>query len=184
MSAPTALLDACTLVPIRLTSCLLSLAEAGLFVPLWSEGILEEVERNLPRLKGMDPEKARWRVVAVKEAFGDEASVEGYEDLVPRLTCHPKDRHVLAAAVAGGADVLVTFNIKDFPQDSVDPHGVAVLHPDEFLTALLDHQPKAVTEVLRADAARYRRPPTTLAEYLDGLRVTVPRFAHRVAALG
>ena len=95
MSAPTVLLDACTLVPIRLTSCLLSLAEAGLFVPLWSEEILEEVERNLPRLKGMDSEKARRRVVAIREAFGDEAAVEGYEDMVPRLSCHPKDRHVL-----------------------------------------------------------------------------------------
>ena len=61
MSAPTVLLDACTLVPIRLTSCLLSLAEAGLFVPLWSEEILEEVERNLPRLKGMDSASIRRR---------------------------------------------------------------------------------------------------------------------------
>lgn len=184
MSAPTALLDACTLVPIRVTSCLLSLAEAGLFVPLWSEGILEEVERNLPRLKGVDPNKARRRVAAIKEAFGDEASVEGYEDMVPRLTCHLKDRHVLVAAIAGGVDVLVTFNIKDFPPDSVEPHGVVVLHPDEFMTALLDHQPEVALDVLRSDAARYRRPQTTLAEYLDGLRVTVPRFADRVAELG
>ena len=184
MSAPTVLLDACTLVPIRLTSCLLSLAEAGLFVPLWSEEILEEVERNLPRLKGMDSEKARRRVVAIREAFGDEAAVEGYEDMVPRLSCHPKDRHVLAAAIVGGADVLATFNLQDFPLESVEPHGVVAMHPDSFLTTLLNHEPEAILEVLRADAARYRRPPTTLAEYLNGLQATVPRFADRVAGLG
>ena len=58
------------------------------------------------------------------------------------------------------------------------------LHPDNFLTTLLNHEPEAILEVLRADAARYRRPPTTLAEYLNGLQTTVPRFADRVAGLG
>ena len=101
MSGPVVLLDACTLVPIRLTSCLLSLAEAGLLTPLWSDEILNEVERNLPKLKLMTPDRAKQRVAAMRDAFDEEASVDGYDDLIPRLTCDPKDRHVLAAAIAG-----------------------------------------------------------------------------------
>lgn len=120
MSAPAVLLDACTLVPIRLASCLLALAEAGLLAPLWSDEILDEVERNLPKLKAMTPQKAKQRIGAMRDAFDDEACVDGYEDLVPQLTCDEKDRHVLAAAIAGGAGILLTFNLKDFP---LLPHG-------------------------------------------------------------
>ncbi len=137
MTSPAVLLDACTLVPIRLTSCLLSLAEAGLLTPLWSDEILDEVERNLPKLKGMTVDKAKRRVDAMRAAFDDEASVGDYQSLVPQLECDPKDRHVLAAAIIGGADVLLTFNVKDFPAESTQPYGVSVKHPDEFLTVLL-----------------------------------------------
>lgn len=111
MTSPAVLLDACTLVPIGLSSCLLSLAEAGLLTPLWSDEILDEVERNLPKLKGMTVDKAKRRVDAMRAAFDDEASVGDYQSLVPQLEC----RHLLAAAIIGGADVLLTFNVKDFP---------------------------------------------------------------------
>ncbi|WP_203567217.1 PIN domain-containing protein [Aestuariimicrobium ganziense] len=177
MSAPVVLLDACTLVPIRLTSCLLSLAEAGLIAPLWSDEILDEVERNLPKLKGMTHERATQRVAAMREAFDDEASVDGYQELIPRLSCDPKDRHVLAAAVHGGADVLLTFNVKDFPPESTESFALSVEHPDSFLASLLVEQRDRVLEVLREDALRNRRPPTTVAEYFAGLAATVPTFA-------
>lgn len=177
MSAPLVLLDACTLVPIRLTSCLLCLAEAGLLTPLWSDEILNEVERSLPKLKGMTPDRAKQRVAAMRDAFDEEASVDRYNDLIPRLTCHPKDRHVLAAAIAGGADVLLTFNLKDFPPATAEPHGVSIQHPDRFLTLLLAEHRKGVLDALRLDASRYRQPPVSITQYLAALTPTVPMFA-------
>lgn len=177
MSVPVVLLDACTLVPIRLASCLLALAEAEALTPLWPDRILDEVERNLPSLKGVTAEAARRRVAGMRDAFDDEASVVGYEALVPFLTCDPKDRHVLAAAIVGGADVLLTFNLKDFPAASVGPHAVEVQHPDAFLTLLLADNCEGVLDAVRTEVARYRNPAMTPAQYLRALAVTVPTFA-------
>jgi hypothetical protein len=95
VSGSIAVLDACVLVPIRLATTLLWLAEAGLFQPLWSEPILDEVQKNLPKL-GVPPQKAARRVTLMREAFGAEALIEGFDDLISDMTCDPKDRHVLA----------------------------------------------------------------------------------------
>lgn len=116
LSGPTAVLDACALVPIRLATTLLWLAEAGVFEVLWSDAILDEVERNLPKV-GVSTERAARRVGMMREAFGAAALVDDFEHLIPDMGCDAKDRHVLAAAVRGGADTLVTFNLKDFPSE-------------------------------------------------------------------
>jgi predicted nucleic acid-binding protein len=116
-------LDACTLIPIRLTTALLWLAEAGLFDVLWSVTILDEVQRNLPKI-GISPDHAGRRVATMRDALGAAALVDDFEHLIPEMTCDPKDRHVLAAAVRAGADTLVTFNITDFPLESVESYGI------------------------------------------------------------
>lgn len=136
LSGPTAVLDACVLVPIRLATTLLWLAEAGVFEVLWSDAILDEVERNLPKV-GVSTERAARRVGMMREAFGAAALVDDFEHLIPDMGCDAKDRHVLAAAVRGGADTLVTFNLKDFPSESTAGHGIEVVHPDLFLVRLL-----------------------------------------------
>lgn len=84
MTRPVAVLDACVLVPIRLATTLLWLAEAGLFQPLWSERLLDEVERNLPGV-GIDPDRAARRVGMMRDAFGDEAMIDGFDDLIERM---------------------------------------------------------------------------------------------------
>lgn len=114
MKRPVVVLDACALVPIRLATTLLWLAEAGLFQPLWSDRILDEVERSLPKL-GVDPAQAKRRVSSMRDAFGAEALVDGFDGLIEQMTCDPKDRHVLAVAVHDDADTLVTFNLTDSP---------------------------------------------------------------------
>src|SRR5699024_5984710 len=116
-STRVAVLDACALVPIRLATTLLWLAEAGSCELLWSDRILDEVQRNLPKL-GISQEKAVHRVRTMRGAFGEAALVDDFDHLITDMTCDPKDRHVLAAAVRGKADTLVTFNLKDFPSDS------------------------------------------------------------------
>ena len=144
------------LVPIRLATTLLRLAEAGLFQPLWSDQILDEVERNLPKL-GVGPTRAARRVGNMRTAFGAEALVDGFEELIDQMTCDPKDRHVLAAAVHDQADALVTFNLKDFPADATTPHGIEILHPDMFLLQLLNEWPADVVSVLQAGVQDLRR---------------------------
>jgi len=180
VSTPVSVLDACTLIPHRLSTTLLWLAEAGLFQPLWSEEILDEVQRNLPKL-GITPAKAKRRVDAMRAAFGAEALVDGFESLIDEMECDPKDRHVLAAAVHNEADAVVTFNLKDFPVEAADPHGVEILHPDAFLSQLLNQGAEAVITVLLARLQDLRRPPVTLDDWLAGLASVVPMFANLAA---
>lgn len=184
MSRPVAVLDACTLVPIRLATTLLWLAESGLFQPLWSDTILDEVGRNLPKV-GVTAEDANRRIRMMREAFGTEALVDEFDELIDQMACHPKDRHVLAAAVHGGADTLVTFNLKDFPDESAAPHGIEILHPDRFLVGLLGDHVDTVASSLTRETAAFKHPPQTVTDFLAGLAATVPMFANLAAdALG
>lgn len=111
----SALLDANVLVPNALRDTLLRVAEADFYRPLWSQGILAETRRTILRLRpSVDPERLDAMFACMNEAFSD-ALVAGYESLVEGMTNDMGDRHVLAAAVAGRADVIVTNNVKHFP---------------------------------------------------------------------
>lgn len=176
MTAPV-LLDACVLVPQRLSSLLLTLAEEGLFEPRWSERILAETERALTGKLGLSRDRAVRRLAAMREAF-PEAIVHGFESLEDGLTCHPKDRHVLAAAIAANADPLVTFNVRDFPDESCEPHGVTVLDPDVFLLELMAQDGRGCQAAVEREAQRMRRPPMTAWDVLAGVAGVVPTFAN------
>jgi len=180
VSRPVAVLDACTLVPIRLATTLLWLAESGLFQPLWSDAILDEVNRALPKV-GVSPDDASRRIRMMREAFGAEALVEEFDDLIDQMACDPKDRHVLAAAVRGGADTVVTFNLKDFPDDAAAPHGIEILHPDSFLIGLLGRHAETVVSSLMRETAAFEHPPQTVTDFLASLTATVPMFANLAA---
>ncbi|MEU8001106.1 PIN domain-containing protein [Catellatospora sp. NPDC049111] len=134
----SAVLDACVLVPSVLADTLLRCAEDEHYRPLWSAEILDEVRRNLPQ--SVSAAAADRRIQAMR-AFFPEAEVDGYQDLVDQMTNHPKDRHVLAAAVAARADFVVTANLRDFPVHALDPHAIEAQHPDDFLCDLLDVSP-------------------------------------------
>ncbi|MFD6856027.1 putative toxin-antitoxin system toxin component, PIN family [Rhodococcus sp. NPDC060090] len=173
---PVVVLDACVLIPIRLATTLLWLAEAGLFQPLWSESILDEAQRNLPKV-GVTSEQARLRIAMMREAFGAEALVDDFDYLIEKMQCDPKDRHVLAVAVRGGADMLATFNLKDFPDEAAAPYGIGVLHPDALLLRLLTEHAETVVGVIKREVRAFRNPPETITQFLESLRSTVPRFA-------
>lgn len=113
----SAVLDTCTLYPAYLRDTLLRCAARDLFRPLWSADILDELDRNLSDLIGA-PLAARIRNL-LGQHFPD-SIVTGYKPLIDAMTTDPKDRHVLAAAVRGNADAVVTFNLKDFPASATD----------------------------------------------------------------
>lgn len=180
MTTPAAVLDACVLIPYRTMSTLLWLAEAGLFQPLWSDEILNEVERNLPSL-GLTPDQIGRRIAAMREAFDDIALIEGHEPLIDDMTNQAKDRHVLAAAVHEQAEFVVTTNLKDFPAESHEPHDVQVLSPDDFLLLLLSERPVELIETLHAQVKMLRDPPEDLCSWLCGLTDITPTFASLAA---
>jgi predicted nucleic acid-binding protein len=173
-----AVLDACVLVPSVLADTLLRCAEQELFRPLWSTTILEEVRRNLPVSVAAAAER---RVAAMRRHF-PEAMVSDYEPLISHMHNHPKDRHVLAAAVRADAECIVTANLRDFPPVALLPHAIEAIHPDDFLCALYDDSPAVVADVIAAQAdatGKAGRPKLTVDDVLDGLAgCRVVRFAH------
>lgn len=139
---------------------LLRRGAAQQFPPLWSAEILEETERSLVNKLGEPPQKARSRVEAMVTNFPD-ALVSDYEHLIPAMTNHPKDRHVLAAAVRSGAELIVTFNTKDFPVASSTLFDIDVRTPDDFLLDQLDLDPDAVVSAVKKTLATMQHPPVS-----------------------
>jgi predicted nucleic acid-binding protein len=174
-----ALLDTCVLYPAYLCDTLLRLAEINAYRPLWSADILAELRRNVTKA-GIPAQRIDRRIDNMRRAFPD-ATVTGYEHLVDGMANDPKDRHVLAAAVRAKAEVLITFNLRDFPEPALKPYDLTAAHPDEFLLDRLDLYPARTLDVLEKQAASYRRDPTTVAGLLPLLeRTGVPHFAAEV----
>jgi predicted nucleic acid-binding protein len=157
-------LDTCVLLRPYLCDTLLSIAEAGVYRPLWSPTVMTELERNLAR-RGLNEKQIRHRLDQMNGAFPD-ALVVGYEALIDKMANDPKDRHVLAAAVRGGAEVLVTENLRDFPVDAVRLYDIKVVTQDTFLLDALDLRPADVLTALRRQVSRYRREPRTIESLL------------------
>lgn len=171
------LLDTNVLFSATLTDTLLRLAEEEAFIPLWSQGILLELREVLVREAGLEPGAADRRISHMARAF-PEAEVFAYETIIESMTCEPKDRHVLAAAVRGRAQVLVTFNVRDFPETSTAAHDISVVHPDSFLLDQLDLHPVKVGRALMAQISEATRPRLSFGELFGRLdRAGVPTFA-------
>ena len=170
MVRPTALLDANVLYPAGLRDVLLRLADRYLYAPLWSADIHTEWMRSLlidrPDIDAGVLERTR----AVMDGHFPDAVVTGYETIAAGLDLpDPGDRHVLAAAIRGQADVIVTGNLRDFPADRLAPHGPAAQHPDAFIAGLLEADPDAVLAAVRGHRAALRNPPRSADEHLAAL---------------
>ncbi|NYJ76546.1 PIN domain-containing protein [Allobranchiibius huperziae] len=170
-------LDACVLAPYNLCNLLLWLAEADLFQARWSEHLLNETQRTMTGKLGVIPAKAEKRLQAMRAGF-PEATVHGFEWLEPGLTNHPKDRHVLAAAIAAGASTIVTANLPDFPDEACAPHDIVALPPEIFLSDLLHLNPALVVSAIEQNAQRFTNPAMTSAQVLATITATAPTFAN------
>ena len=148
MSVLAALLDANVLYPAGLRDFLLRLADQYLYAPLWSADIHAEwigsVLADRPDLTADVLERTR----AVMDRHFPDAVVTGYSARAAGLDLpDADDLHVLAAAIEGGADLIVTRNLRDFPADRLAPHGLTAQHPDVFIADLLDADPEAALAV-------------------------------------
>lgn len=154
-----------------LADTLLRLAEPpAVFDARWSEDILVEMSRTLVRRFAKTPANAWYREAAMRKFF-PHALVYGYQPLINQMGNHPKDRHVLAAALACKADYLVTFNLRDFPATASDL--TTIVGPSAFLKTLWKLDRTAVDSCLReqADAIGFG-----LEELLERLAQSVPAF--------
>ena len=163
-------LDANVLFPFTLRDTLLRAASEGFYQLRWSSQILDEMTRNLASSGTMSDEKAS-RLRAIMENEFPEAEVTGYEHLVAAMKNHEKDRHVVAAAVRAGAQVITTSNLKDFADL---PEGIEAQSPDVFLCNLFNLDPDSFVELLREQAADLVNPPMAFHELLDRLGRVVP----------
>lgn len=170
-------LDACVLAPMPVADTLLRLAECSFFGPLWSQHILDEVAKTLLKF-GYSSDQATRRVEAMRAAF-PEALVTGYEPLIGAMTNDPKDRHVLAAAVRSGADCIVTYNIKDFPKESLDPFDIECIPTEKFLLDQYHLDPDTFIAILEEQAADVGR---TLADLVALLSRHVPKLGDLIKA--
>ena len=163
----TALLDANVLYPAPMRDVLMPPAVTDIFKAKWSEDIhrewIDALIRNEPHRDRTALERTR---DLMNQATRD-CLVTGYEAIVPSLELpDPNDRHVLAAAIVGRCDVIVTQNLKDFPEDALEPYGIETLDPDDFLSNHLALAPGLFCSALRKVRARLKNPPYTAADYL------------------
>jgi hypothetical protein len=183
MSAFPVVLDACVLAPYPLANFMLWLADQQTYRPLWSAHILAETRRTMVSKLGIPETLADKRLDMMRENFID-AEVTGYADLIPAMKNHRKDRHVLAAAVRERAEVIVTFNLKDFPARALDPYKVRALHPDDFLLDQIDLYPEATRRSLFGLIEAGKEPSFTPEEILLALgKRGVPKFAEAAQPL-
>lgn len=179
MPAPIVVYDACVLFPPSLRDLLMRIAAADLVRARWSDEILDEVFDNIA-LKRPDLDAARLQRTRrlMCEAI-PECVVSRYQPLVANLELpDPDDRHVLAVALRAKAGVIVTANLRDFPQRVLAPLGIVAQHPDEFVLGVIRRTGRAVGHLVEEQAKALRNPPMDTDRLLErleraGLRASV-----------
>lgn len=163
----TVLYDASVLYPASLRSLLMYLGLSDLFRARWTEEIHDEWIRSLLRNRPELSAAALTRTRQLMNMHMEGAIIHGYENLIPSITLpDPDDRHVLAAAIYGRVDLIVTYNLNDFPATELNRYGIEAQHPDEFLAHLFDLNPHAVIGAVRQQRSKLQNPPVSPSELL------------------
>jgi len=175
---PLVVLDACVIANFSLCDTLLRLAEPPrLYEPKWSEEIIRETARTLESKLGWPSSLTHHLEAELRTHFG-EAWISSYEPLIPRMANDEKDRHVLAAAVHGEVPIIVTFNLRHFRREHLNPWGIRALHPQSFLIEIFRQEESVVMKKLEQQAADRSR---SVRQLLDILNATVPDFVAMVS---
>lgn len=178
MHSYSVILDANVLYSATLRDSLMWLSQTDLFKARWTDDIHNEWVTALAK-RGYELAKLE-RLRDLIDQHSLDAKVYGYEALIPMLTLpDPKDRHVLAAAIRSNADAIVTFNLKDFPQDVLAPHNIEVIHPDDFIVYQIEMSPERTCDAFKQQRTTKSRPPLTVTDMLRQLRrCGLPQTAH------
>lgn len=159
-------LDANVLYPFGVRDALLRFAEAGLYRARWSDEILDEMVRSLLRVKP-DREASILRMRAAMVRAFPEALVEGYEGIITALELPDRDdRHVLAAAIRAGAQLIVTENQRDFPAEKLRSYNIETLTAAEFLVSTFELYSSQALAALRVMRREYQAPAMNPSEFL------------------
>ncbi len=151
------LLDTCVIYPTVMRQMLLGAAKQGFFTPLWSARIIEEWQRAAEKLGPEGFVQAQAEAVLLA-ADWPVAEVSWVPSLEARLWLpDPADIHVLAAAIAGSADQIVTLNRKDFPRNILAEEGVGRVDPDALLYGFWQAQPGVIAEIANTIMHNARR---------------------------
>lgn len=177
MTRPIAVYDACVLYSAPLRDLLIRLGLAGLVQPKWSEQIHDEWMRSVLATRSEVSSKNLERCRQLMDLHVSDALVTGFEEhIMLQSLPDPDDRHVLAAAIHSEAEVVVTFNLKDFPESVLAPHSIEAVHPDEFIMRLFEDHPDEVSAALLEQRLALQNPPKTVEEFLSTLeQCGIPR---------
>lgn len=155
---------------------ILSTADAGLFEPAWSKEVLMEYKHAAAEC---GRERTAQKIIADASRQYPSACITGWEHRVEGIGLpDPDDRHVVAAALEGSCDLIVTFNVRDFPRKEMRELGLEIVHPDELLVGFAEDEPESMLEVMRDLVNEKERPPRTMRQEIEGLRrCRLVRFA-------
>ena len=182
-SPPVVVLDANLLYPFQLRNLLVQFGVDGVIAPRWTARIHEEWIGNLVA-SGRAPLDRLRRTRDLMDRTLPDAEVQGWEQHLDGLVLpDPDDRHVLAAALAAGAGIILTMNLRDFPASALAAHGVQAVHPNGFLCDLHADDPELVRASAKAAHANLSRSTPSFADYLGALeRQGLPALAKGLQA--
>lgn len=166
-----AVLDACVLYPAPIRDLLLNLADFELYIPKWTDKIHEEWTRNLLQNRPeLISHQLKRTIDAIYSAFPS-SNVENYQALMASINLPDQDdSHVLAAAIRCNADVIVTANLKDFPNEYLSQFDVEAQHPDYFIANLIDLNPEKSFKAFQQQVAYLKKPPLTEIQVIENLK--------------
>lgn len=162
----------------------LTATEENLLTPIVSADIISELEEHIQQTWNLSPKKCAKYVSFLRTFFHDKDFwVNDYHQLVNQIVLpDPNDRHVLAAAIKVHANYILTWNVKDFPKETVNRYGITVATPDGFLTKLLHDQRREMLTVVKSVVVSKQCPPRTFREELNGLnKIGLTHFVRAIS---
>lgn len=167
---PLAMLDACVLYPSSIRDLLMRLAVAGMFRPLWTSTILNEMVSSVLRQRPDLTEQRLGRTIQRMAQAYPAGMVTGYEHRIADLELpDPADRHVVAAAMHAGCGLIVTDNSRDFPVARLQSLGLETATADSFLNSLVVRQPAKILDIVGEQADALQQPRLDRAGVLGSL---------------
>ena len=164
-------LDACVLYSAVVRDILLNLAQRLLYAPHWSPIIEDEWTRNLLKNRTDLDEKRVNRTVGFMNYFFPFANVTNFDHHILNIQLpDPDDRHVVACAIQCEAEIIVTKNLKDFPQEELEKFNITAQHPGNFISDLFEMNKKVTMEAFQIQLETLRKPPRTKEQLLATFR--------------